>query len=486
MRMRPLFGITLAVLALAAGCSAGTGADDLPALCRTPAGCLPSSDADADPPDDGGDPSGDDADDGSSDAPDDDDGDSGDDGPEAMPGMPCDVADAFTRACSMCHGAAPAFGAPMPLASWGDLQVPAPSDPSRKVYEVVADRITAELSPMPPSGDITDDERTTILDWIAAGAPADPDADCGELPDPTDGEPEGPDALPCDASFEIRAHADGSNAPFAVPAQGADDLYQCFSFRPGFTEPTQALAWAPIIDDERVIHHWILYRTHGGNEPDGGVYPCDVSLQVSAQFVAGWAPGGGNVMMPEGVGLELAGPDDTFILQVHYHNTAHYDDANDRSGVAFCVADTPEPQTAGIITMGTVGINIPAGADDHQEVGNCGFLNTVFWPEEVHIIGASPHMHELGRAMKTELHRSGGVTETIVDVAFNFQNQLMYFLDEEIVVHRGESLTTTCTYDNPGPQPVGFGEGTADEMCFDFVLAYPIDGMNDRNCGIVL
>ena len=37
------------------------------------------------------------------------------------------------------------------------------------------------------------------------------------------------------------------------------------------------------------------------------------------------------------------------------------------------------------------------------------------------------------------------------------------------------SLTTTCTYDNPDGGPVGFGEDTEDEMCFNFVLTYPID-----------
>jgi hypothetical protein len=214
------------------------------------------------------------------------------------------------------------------------------------------------------------------------------------------------------------------------------------------------------------------------------VFPCDLSLQLQADFVAGWAPGGENVMMPPGVGLELGGPDDWYVMQVHYHNAAQYPDAADRSGVAFCVPETPEPQTAGVLTLGTTSLNIPAGAEDHTEVGNCGGLLTLFWPE-LHIIGASPHMHELGRAMKTVLTRQGGVTETVIDKPFNFESQGMYFNDQEIVVHPGESLQTTCTYDNPGSAPVGFGEGTGDEMCFNFVLVYPIDQLANRNCGIV-
>jgi Copper type II ascorbate-dependent monooxygenase, C-terminal domain/Copper type II ascorbate-dependent monooxygenase, N-terminal domain len=384
---------------------------------------------------------------------------------EPSSGLPCEVRDALAAACGGCHGAVPAFGAPMPLTRYADLQVPAHTDPTRKVYEVVAERLVTDVKPMPPDGDMSDDERSIVLDWIA-------DADCDD-----------PGAWARTSNVGSHGKASGNvDAPFLVPAQGAEDLYQCFAFKAPFTEPTQAIAWAPIIDDERVIHHWILYRTQQPQE-EGGVFPCDLSLQVQADFIAGWAPGGENVIMPPGVGLELGSPNDWYVMQVHYHNEAQYADAADRSGVAFCTPETPEPQTAGVLTLGTTSLNIPAGADDHTEVGNCGGLLTLFWPE-LHILGASPHMHQLGRAMKTELKRAGGVTETVIDKPFNFESQGMYFNDQEIVVHAGETLQTTCTYDNPGSSPVGFGEGTGDEMCFNFVLVYPIDQLANRNCGI--
>ena len=464
----------------ALACTVGDAGSD--ASCPPWRSCFPSDDsADAspltwDPADESS--SGGDTEAEPGEAPDDDE----DPTPPDSTGLPCEVRDALVRACGECHGEQPSFGAPMPLVTYADLQVPSPTDPTRRVYEVVADRIVAETQPMPPDGDMTDDERTILLEWIAAGAVEDTAADCADVDD-EDVDPVGPDALPCVPEFEMRAHAPGSEQPFVVPQQGAEDLYQCFSFQAPFTEPTQAIAWAPIIDDERVIHHWILYRTTQPQEA-GGVFPCDVGLQLSADFVAGWAPGGGNVMMPPGVGLELGAPGDWYILQVHYHNAAQYPDALDRSGVAFCTPDQPEPQTAGVLTLGTTSLSIPAGAQGHDEVGNCGGLATFFWPD-LHIIGASPHMHELGRHMKTIVTRAGGATETVIDKPFNFESQGMYFNDQEIVVGSGDTLQTTCTYDNPTGAPVGFGEGTGDEMCFNFVLAYPIDQLGNRNCGIV-
>jgi hypothetical protein len=467
-------------LSSALACTVGDPGSDAP--CPPWRSCFPSDDSADDSPvtwdpaeesSSGGD---DDEDTGG--MPDDD-----DPSPPEASGLPCDVRDALARACGDCHGEQPSFGAPMPLVTYADLQVPSPTDPTKKVYEVVATRIDTTSQPMPPDGDITDAERTILLDWIAAGAPEDTTADCDDIED-EDVDPVGPDALPCEPTFEVRAHAPGAvDQPFVVPQQGAEDLYQCFSFQAPFASPTQAIAWAPIIDDERVIHHWILYRTQQPQE-EGGVFPCDVGLQLSADFIAGWAPGGENVIMPPSVGLELGSPGDWYILQVHYHNAAMYPDALDRSGVAFCTPDQPEPQTAGVLTLGTTGLSIPAGAMGHEEVGNCGGLATFFWPQ-MHIIGSSPHMHELGRHMKTIVTHGDGSIETVIDKPFNFEQQGMYFNDQEIIAGPGDTLTTTCTYDNDTGAHVGFGEGTGDEMCFNFVLAYPIDELGNRNCGIV-
>jgi Copper type II ascorbate-dependent monooxygenase, C-terminal domain/Copper type II ascorbate-dependent monooxygenase, N-terminal domain len=464
------------------------GAVDEGPRCDSPALCAPwGGDGPPEGEDEGDDSDDDESDDagpGPGDAPGDGPGDGP--GPADGDGLPCEVRDALVANCGMCHGEVPSFGAPMPLTVYDDLRVPAPSDATRSVYELVAERMTADVGMMPPDGNIADADAAIILDWIAQGAPEDPEAACGGPPD-DGGEDEdvGPDALPCDAEFELTAHQDGNDQPYVVPTQGADDLYMCFAFQSPFTDGMQATAWAPIIDDERVVHHWILYRASGGNYTPGSAFPCDLSLQVSSEFVAGWAPGGGNVILPDDVGLELGGSDSTYVLQVHYNNSAHYPDAIDRSGVAFCATDVPRPNTAGVLTLGTTSINIPAGAVAHEETGTCGWISTIFWPE-LHIVATSPHMHGLGRGFRTVLERGNGGTEMVTDIpVFDFASQGMYMSEPEIVVQPGDKLHSTCVFDNPGSQSVGFGEGTGDEMCFNFVLAYPIDQLGNRNCGIV-
>ncbi|MBX7078870.1 MAG: hypothetical protein K1X88_06745 [Nannocystaceae bacterium] len=391
-------------------------------------------------------------------------------------GLPCDVADVVERNCLLCHAPPDGlYGAPMSLASIDDWQVPAVTMPTMAVYQLADMRIEDPVAPMPENMVMSDADKAVLHAWFDAGAPAGNADDCGGG---TTGDTEGdtgvgPDALPCEPSHTfVAAAGDGSDEPFHVPESGADNLYMCFTFASPFNGTLQGTAWAPITDDERVLHHWILFRTQQP-QVDGGAGPCD--MPSDAVFVSGWAPGGQNFVMPDDVGLELGGPDDYFILQVHYHNTDHHADAFDKSGVAFCTTDTPREHTAGVLTLGTTTIDVPAGATGVDAVGHCPSAITNFLPVDLNVMASFPHMHGLGRKFNTTVTRDGQ-DMTLVDVpAFSFDNQISYPHEPPFVIKAGDSLTTTCTYDNPGGSDVHFGERTEDEMCFNFALLYPID-----------
>lgn len=409
-------------------------------------------------------------------------------GADAPNGLPCDVNAVLATNCRTCHAATPLYGAPMPLVTYDDLHAPATSDPSQPVYALVKTRIHDMAHPMPPSGHL-DQASMGVLDaWLNAGAPRSDEASCGSggQPDGGSGPAVGPAALPCTPSVSFVAHASGGSAPYHVPTAGAENEYECFTFRSPFDGKRQGTAWAPIISDARVLHHWILYRTATA-QPDGGVMPCN--MPTDATFVAGWAPGGTNYVLPDDIGLELGGPSDNFILQMHYHNAAHLPDANDASGVAFCTTDTPRTHEAGVFTVGTVLINIPKQTLGYQTSGTCGSASTWLLPQPVNIIAAFPHMHGTGASIRTEIHRGSdfGPVDTVVDVEhFSFDDQVYYPKTPPIVFHPGDSITTTCVYNNPSMQPIQFGERTEDEMCFDFLMLYPINifSSSARSCGL--
>jgi hypothetical protein len=379
--------------------------------------------------------------------------------------LPCDVAEVLAAHCQRCHGASASFGAPMSLTTLADVKANAAR---------IKTRIHAtDRTVMPPSPATMPKASLDALDaWLDAGAPAGaPGATCNDAGVPD--ERVGPAYLPCPPDEQVTFKAHGAAGAKYYVAPDAGNLNQCFTFKSPFDPGAQATAFAPIVDAAKVVHHYILFET-STPQVDGAFGACKMPLD--ATFVTGWAPGGKNNELPPDVGLRLPGKDKWLILQLHYWNTKGYADQYDASGVALCVAKTPRKNTAVISTLGTLGIDIPAKTMGVTASGTC----TPATSEPVTVLAASPHMHGLGRKLKTEVLRGGDPTqsEVVVDVQnFDFNAQATYPLARPLVVMPGDKLKTTCVYDNPGNSAVYFGERTEDEMCFDFVLTYPEVGL---------
>jgi hypothetical protein len=140
---------------------------------------------------------------------------------------------------------------------------------------------------------------------------------------------------------------------------------------------------------------------------------------------------------------------------MHYNNSAGAQ--LDASGVELCVTEKLRAKEAAVHWLGTQALNKITAE------GTCMPVAT----GPVTILSSSPHMHLQGRHMKTVINRAGGGSEVLIDVPFDFNTQVSY--ETPAVVNPGDTLTTTCTYAQPTP----FGQGTNEEMCYNFVIAYP-------------
>ena len=397
---------------------------------------------------------------------------SGEDGAQAGD-IPCEVQEVLAANCTGCHSDPVKFGATMPLASIEHFRVPAVTDPTVSVADLTLARMVDTDRPMPADSSLSDGDRGIIEAWIAAGMPGEDAGECEGVADDGD-DPWGPDTLPCEPDQLFLAHNNGTDEGFNVPE--VSDLYQCFAFDSPFTDKTQGIAWAPVIDDERVVHHWLLLR--GDETTQTGTFPCS-AISLDAPMIMGWAPGTPNFIMPDEAGLELPGPGEKIILQIHYNNSAGHTDAIDSSGVAMCTTEEPREHAAGTLWLGSLQIDVPAGGTQ-DVVSDC---DTSRLDEPVHMLLSWPHMHELGSAISTELIRANGAgSEMLADVpAWNFYNQVYYPHLPAVVIEPGDILRTTCSYDNTTGQTVNFGEGTGDEMCFDFSIVYPITAFDVPN-----
>jgi hypothetical protein len=280
----------------------------------------------------------------------------------------------------------------------------------------------------------------------------------------------------CEQRFTMRAHGvsqPGDTTKFNVSTAPSKQFYQCFMFKvPWGADAVQALRFRSIVDDARVVHHWLLYGTPNGTGPDGqvGGNGCSGS---NATLLAGWAPGNTEPVLPADVGLLMpSGASGYLGLEVHYNNTASYPDALDASGVEFCVAKKFRPKTAGVHWLGSNGILLAPRAMGNV-VGTCDPISR----DPIHILSIWPHMHQLGTRMSLVLNRTGGAKETLHDAPFSFDDQRSY--SKDVIVNDGDTLTSTCSYNNTTSLPVTFGPNTENEMCYNFVTAWPANALSN-------
>lgn len=400
------------------------------------------------------------------------------DGSPAASNLPCSVRDVLARSCWQCHGAQQKYGAPMSLASWADLQRPTPSKPEVPTFERVLERVQDDARPMPPAphARLTPAEQTTLREWVRAGAAVSDEA-CGAPPVVVEAPARVPPPADCESTYELRAH--GKPTPddqtkYTVAPHLDDTQYQCFYFDAPFTEDTSMFWYQPVLDNEKFIHHWILYTTSDKKHEAGTTSRCN-SAEPGWNFVAGWGPGTDNVALPADVGLVLhRGPKAGFVLEVHYNNDT--DEAQqDASGVRFCTgARGKRPHVAAVHGTGTEGICLEPG-QKREVAGTCNPRTDL---GDIHITGLWPHMHKRARHMKVTITRKSGDKEVLHDAPFDFNAQL-YYVKDDVVLHAGDTLETRCFYENDTTQRTKFGEGTEDEMCYGFITAWPAGALTN-------
>lgn len=337
------------------------------------------------------------------------------------------------EACGDCHGSEPLYGAPYSLVEgYADLVAGPPGE--RKTDAVLESLMNGT---MPQGSTLEHNDLDTLVEWTSCGeqhAVHGPDLEANRPiweapPDP----PEGTEPL-----------------DLLVPEQTVDvddiDDYRNFNFTNLVDQDVVIHRIEPVIDEDRVLHHITLSQ-------EGG-FP----------YLYAWAPGTGAIQFPDG-GIVLK-PSDTLELQVHYNNGAGIENAKDNSGIRLWVS--AEADTLyGMMSPSTWDMAIPPG--EYREYTQQCTVSTDF-----EILAGLPHMHETGSTFKHVLTRSNGTQESLIELTgWDFERQ--YFYEIPVSVKSGDTLTMTCGYENTTNQTVHAGLGTADEMCFDFLVVTPAE-----------
>lgn len=370
-------------------------------------------------------------------------------------GLPCNVDAVLKKNCQTCHAASPISGANTSLVTHDDLMK---DYNGKKVWELVKSRIHDDARPMPaaPAPRIAGDDLKAMDDWFAAGAKGE-DATCT-----TDAPASSVKPLSCKPDTKLVA-----KEKFTMPADAALDTYMCFGVDIDLTKKRHVIGLAPHVDNPKIVHHILLFRAD--KSESATPFKCEAFGSAGWNLVAGWAPGGNNLELPKEAGFPQEAGTTHWVLQIHYNNATKATGAQDASGYDLCTTEDLRPNDAGVMAFGSTNFSLPPRS---KTVVKCDYeLDDRF--EGKHVFNASPHMHTRGTSMSTHRMSGGqGAEELIFEQKnFSFEAQANYPVDK--VLKEGDVMRTRCGYNNPGDTAVGFGEGTGDEMCFNFVGYYP-------------
>lgn len=412
--------------------------------------------------------------------------------PSAAP-LPCDVGKLVSTKCQTCHSATPIGGAPMPLMSDADFSAMLKSvrtvpGETRVVADLVKMRINDSAMPMPPGGGLTSDELSTLNTWLDKGHPAGAAADAACAVTTQTMGPSGPVVNPDGTTcYQFRNHGQpmpGDTTPYGVVP---GEHYVSFYYNAPWTTQQELVSWRTIYDNRKVLHHWLLYSTVG-NDMDGTFAPSiGTHIGDDAELVAGWAVGGNDVHMPQDVALKLPDPGAGLLLEFHFYNTEP-DVQMDSSVVEVCTVPKGSlKHSAGMTWLGTEDFNGPLGMPPKTKSefsGTCapsraGMNDT----DPIHIFTFWPHMHTYGRHMHSTVTRADGTTEDVFDEPFDFNYQITY--DAAVDLYPGDTITSTCTFENTSDSNVAFGPSTTQEMCYQFTFAYPVEALDNGVLSLV-
>lgn len=325
---------------------------------------------------------------------------------------------------------------------------------------------------------LSEAEIATIREWVDAGAP---EGDPNSAPPPRTfvegwniGEPDLVVEMP---------------SAYSIPASGTIE-YTYIIVPTNFTEDVwiQALEIRP--EDRAHVHHIILYEREAGSEwlgeyPKGVPFvPApregrerrnsagDRTIEGSAEdeWLVGYVPGGQSYTLPSDTAFRVKAGSD-FVFQLHY--TTDGTPGTDRTRVGMVLAKEPPTRRAFVRAFSDGSFTIPAGDPEYSAVS----VDTL--ASDVNLLAVGPHMHLRGKAMDIDAVYTTGEKEKLMQVDhYDFNWQMLYYLDKPKLLPKGTRVEVTGTWDNSAnnrfnPDPtaeVEWGDQSWEEMLLGFTL----------------
>ncbi len=359
------------------------------------------------------------------------------------------------------------------------------------------------------------EQRASLREWAAAGAPLDVAASTPVLPGEGD---------------VVRVRAD-LVLEMAEPYQGTGDLsddYRCFLLDPGFEEDTYLTGFSLEPGERRVLHHSLVYLA-GPHARDAAVAAADrdprpgwecfggPGIPEVGGVIASWVPGQTATLQPEGTGF-LVPAGSFFVFQLHYNYQHHVlpdrtrlvlqTEAADGDLLALqhvsliapveipCADPGAGPQCDRFRVLrerrdaeGPRAALFPglllrlcrhtAGELQGQDGPTVTSWCDIPMPYAGTILEVGGHMHTMGSRFALTLNPDTDGEQALFEIPhwdFNWQGRYQY--ETPIHVAEGDMIRISCTWfkgTGETQKYTTWGEGTQDEMCLSSLTVLPDD-----------
>lgn len=313
---------------------------------------------------------------------------------------------------------------------------------------------------------LTADERATLLEWVAQGAPR------GTGTDPLPGlQPKAAPAWP----LGTPDHVVSLPEPARIPATGILP-YQVFTVRSPVTNDVWLRGAVIRAGNAKVLHHCLVFIHY----PESLRHLEPPQADGVAGFFAGFVPGTIPEFFPAGTGKWLPKGAE-LIFQMHYTTTGR--EETDRTELGLYLSPTPPASELVTGAATAMELSIPPRARAARAEAEFVFERDA-WLHEM-----SPHMHLRGDRFTYTAEFPDGRREVLLHIPhYDFNWQTAYRLREPMRLPKGTRIVCTGSFDNSASNPanpdpgatVRFGEQTTDEMFigyFTYSVAKPAGGV---------
>ena len=247
-----------------------------------------------------------------------------------------------------------------------------------------------------------------------------------------------------------------------VDVAAGEETYVCVVYVLGAlaSAPLAGISWEPPTG-ALAVHHISLYAL--GNAPPPGPIDCSSRDWGLGPRFAIYTLGQSVLELPAGIALRLPDGTQRIGAEVHVLRTAA---GGDPPGKVVLHPAAAPPEHLAVWMEANVHVpDLPPHAVT-SSTRRCAVGG------DVHVVGAWPHMHKMGKLFDSTLVRAKGDASAFVHVEpWDFAHQVVY--PKDVVLSAGDAIDLTCTWDNTSDQTIHDGLYTSNEMCSFAFIAWP-------------